>query len=94
MICYEFYKNLNLFCEFDADSSGCVYSRVEVDGQMPKHIKKNILLKLIKDLFEEKTNTIFYGKQYMISTRSKDDSYRYYIVVSIIQNTNTTTNTN
>lgn len=78
-------QNLNLFAEFELTSWDNTYHNNPVmfkSGHKLKEIEKKELLQLIKIVME----TNFKNKQYIISTRSKDDTSHYYIVVSIMQN--------
>ncbi len=81
----EFVNNLNLYAEFLI--SCCDYTYFEYDvtfksGYKLKAIDKKILLQYIKKYIDIN----FANSQYIVSTRSKDNSSLYYIVISIIQN--------
>jgi hypothetical protein len=89
----ELTDNLNLFAEFELSKFDKTYHDVQMafkSGYKLKEIRKKKLIELIKSIME----TNFKDKQYIISTRSKNDSLHYYIIVSIIQQNNFIGNTN
>ena len=77
-ICFA--ENLNLYAEFELNSSHCVCK--DYHPYTPFKIYKDKLLLYIKKFMDGQFKNI----QYNVFTRTKDDSSHYYIIVSITQN--------
>ncbi len=83
-----FKENSNTFCEFEINRMNNVKFEFDnilcfADGYKLKSTSKSELIPMIIKYIQSN----YPDSQYFISTRSKDDSSNYYLVVSIIQST-------
>lgn len=81
-----FRENSHTFCEFEITRFGDVKFNFEsvlcfADGYKLKSTNKSKLIPMIIKYIQSN----YPDSQYFISTRAKDDSSNYYLVVSIIQ---------
>lgn len=79
----ELQKNVNLFAEFEINSSHttCNFEGVLFrDGYILKNMNKTELLQNIREIVKSRFNN-----KYFITTRPKYDSSRYYIVLTLLQ---------
>ncbi len=81
-----FRENSHTFCEFEINRMGNVKFEFDnvlcfADGYKLKSASKSELIPMVIKYIQSN----YPDSQYFISTRAKDDSSNYYLVVSIIQ---------
>lgn len=89
----EFQENLNLFAEFELTRYNKTYHEWQIEftsGYKLTEINKVELLQNVKEVIDINFNDC----KYFITTRSKDDSSHYYIVISLIQDNDKTNSSN